>query len=61
LSTEKYEDVKEIGYVNKTKVDFANYTSEETGVEVPLSITTLIVTYKLKLANGEEIEFQKKL
>jgi hypothetical protein len=60
ISVDKFEDVKEIGYVNKTKVDYNNYTTEDTGVEVPLSVTTLVVTYKLKLANGTEVELPEE-
>lgn len=60
VSKQVEEVVDELGMVNKTKVDYDNFRTEATDVEVPLQVKTMKITYKLRLPDGKEVELPEE-
>lgn len=60
ISKQVDEVVDELGMVNKTKVDYDNFRTEETDVQVPLQVKSMKITYKLRLPDGKEVELPEE-
>lgn len=55
ISKEAIEDEQDMGSTFKKKLEYDKYKSEETDEEVPVVVTTVKLTYTLRLPDGREV------
>lgn len=60
LKVNKQEIIKELGSVTKTKIDYNEYRSEDTGEEVPLTVTSIKSTYEMELPDKTIVELPEE-
>lgn len=59
LEIKPTEEVKQDGYTTLKNVDYENYKTIDTGIEVPMEVTTVIRNYKIELPNGQVVELNE--
>jgi hypothetical protein len=52
--------VKELGSIAKTKLDYENYKTEATDKQVPMQVVSEKIIYKLRLPDGKEVELKEE-
>lgn len=55
LGKQVEEEEEDLGYINKTKVDYDKFRSETTDEEVPMVVRSIKLIYTLRLPDGREV------